>query len=67
MSPSDQLADPPDSTCALVIHPKPETFCNDWVPMTANRECKGQEELAGITNFILIFVSTKHSIFWHYD
>ncbi|KAG1339159.1 putative Two-component response regulator-like PRR73 [Cocos nucifera] len=46
MPPSDQLADPPDSTCALVIHPKPETFCNDLVPMTANRECKGQKELA---------------------
>ncbi|XP_008792544.2 two-component response regulator-like PRR37 isoform X2 [Phoenix dactylifera] len=45
MSPSDQLDDPPESTWAQVIHPKPETFCNDWVPMTANRECKGKKEL----------------------
>ena len=49
MSPSDELSDPPDSTCAQVIHPKPETFCDDWVPMTADRECKGQKEFAGIT------------------
>ncbi|XP_010920961.1 two-component response regulator-like PRR37 isoform X2 [Elaeis guineensis] len=46
MSPSDELSDPPDSTCAQVIHPKPETFCDDWVPMTADRECKGQKEFA---------------------
>ncbi|XP_072984022.1 two-component response regulator-like PRR37 [Typha latifolia] len=46
MSPSDQLADPPDSTCAQVIHPKPEIFCNEWFPMTTNRSCQGQEEFS---------------------
>lgn len=41
MSPSDQLADPHDSTCAQVISDS-EIFCNKWVSMTANRE--GQEQ-----------------------
>ncbi|KAL6598726.1 hypothetical protein ACP70R_005050 [Stipagrostis hirtigluma subsp. patula] len=31
MSP-DQLADPPDSTCAQVIHPKSEICSNRWLP-----------------------------------
>nr|XP_010937775.1 two-component response regulator-like PRR37 isoform X2 [Elaeis guineensis] len=44
VSPSDQLANPPDSTCAQVIHPKPEAFCHDWVSMNANGECEGQIE-----------------------
>ncbi|MQL77333.1 hypothetical protein Taro_009726 [Colocasia esculenta] len=42
-SPSDQLAEAPDSTCAQVIHPKPEIFCNDWVPTCSEyREQKEQ-------------------------
>ncbi|KAG1371616.1 two-component response regulator-like PRR37 [Cocos nucifera] len=44
MPTSDQLANPPDSTCAQVIHPKPEAFCHDWVSMNANGECEGQKE-----------------------
>ncbi|XP_058109973.1 two-component response regulator-like PRR37 isoform X2 [Magnolia sinica] len=49
MSPWDQLAEPHDSTCAQVIHPKPETFCNEWVPMTAIRNCQeSKEQLLGI-------------------
>ncbi|XP_074591645.1 two-component response regulator-like PRR37 isoform X2 [Curcuma longa] len=27
-----------------VIHPNPETFCNDWVPISSNGECQGQKE-----------------------
>lgn len=45
---SDQIADPPDSTCAQVIHPNPETFCNDWVPHPASGECQGQKEPTGM-------------------
>ncbi|RWW40499.1 hypothetical protein BHE74_00054084 [Ensete ventricosum] len=42
MSSSDRLADPPDSTCAQVIHTIPETFCKDLVPTSANRENQGK-------------------------
>lgn len=48
MSSSEQIADPPDSTCAQVIHPNPETFCNDWVPISSNGECQGQKEHTGM-------------------
>ncbi|XP_038988978.1 two-component response regulator-like PRR37 isoform X2 [Phoenix dactylifera] len=44
MSPSDQLASLPDSTCAQVIHPKPDVFYHDWAPMNANGEYEGQKE-----------------------
>ncbi|OEL26258.1 Two-component response regulator-like PRR37, partial [Dichanthelium oligosanthes] len=43
MSP-DQLADPPDSTCAQVIHPKSEICCNRCLPGTNNRNCKKQKD-----------------------
>ncbi|KAK7822403.1 two-component response regulator-like aprr7 [Quercus suber] len=33
MSPWEQLADAPDSTCARVIHSRPEAFGNNWVPV----------------------------------
>ncbi|KAF3331685.1 two-component response regulator-like PRR37 isoform X2 [Carex littledalei] len=39
LSPSDQLADPPDSTCAQVIHPKAENYCDDWLPIATQNEC----------------------------
>ncbi|XP_077214816.1 two-component response regulator-like PRR37 [Tasmannia lanceolata] len=45
ISPSDLVADPQDSTCALVIHLKPETCCNEWVPKTATRESQEQKKL----------------------
>ncbi|XP_042469111.1 two-component response regulator-like PRR73 isoform X2 [Zingiber officinale] len=45
MSPQDQIADSPDSTCAQVIHPNPGTFCNDWVPISSNGGRQGQKEL----------------------
>eukprot|EP00268_Persea_americana_P006289 TRINITY_DN1227_c0_g1_i1.p1 TRINITY_DN1227_c0_g1~~TRINITY_DN1227_c0_g1_i1.p1 ORF type:complete len:798 (-),score=213.60 TRINITY_DN1227_c0_g1_i1:1223-3616(-) len=40
-SPWDQLTDPHDSTCAQVVHPKPETFCKEWMSMTT-KECQEQ-------------------------
>ncbi|PAN10371.1 hypothetical protein PAHAL_2G090200 [Panicum hallii] len=43
MSP-DQLADPPDSTCAQVIHPKSEICSNRLLPGTANRNFKKQKD-----------------------
>ncbi|OEL19997.1 Two-component response regulator-like PRR73 [Dichanthelium oligosanthes] len=43
MSP-DQLADPPDSTCAQVIHPKSEICSNKWLPTANKRNCKKQKE-----------------------
>ncbi|XP_077232958.1 two-component response regulator-like PRR37 [Tasmannia lanceolata] len=45
ISPSDQAYDPYDSTCALIIHPKPETLRNKWVPNTTTWECQEQKEL----------------------
>ncbi|XP_057511684.1 two-component response regulator-like PRR37 [Actinidia eriantha] len=44
MSPWDQLADPPDSTCAQDIHSRPEAFSNNWVPITVTRKCHGQDD-----------------------
>ncbi|GJN08223.1 hypothetical protein PR202_ga26119 [Eleusine coracana subsp. coracana] len=43
MSP-DQLADPPDSTCAQVIHPKSEICSNKWLPTANKRNGKKQKE-----------------------
>ncbi|KAG2639298.1 hypothetical protein PVAP13_2NG610075 [Panicum virgatum] len=43
MSP-DQLADPPDSTCAQVIHPKSEICSNRWLPGTNSRNFKKQKD-----------------------
>ncbi|KAK9284061.1 hypothetical protein L1049_012321 [Liquidambar formosana] len=44
MSPWEQLADPPDSTCAPVIHSRPEAYGNNWEFMTATRECQEQDD-----------------------
>ncbi|EOY18478.1 Pseudo response regulator, putative isoform 5 [Theobroma cacao] len=38
ISPWDQLADPPHSTCAQVIHSRHEVLGDSWVPVTATRE-----------------------------
>ncbi|XP_062210848.1 two-component response regulator-like PRR73 [Phragmites australis] len=43
MSPG-QLADPPDSTCAQVIHPKSEICSNKWLPTANKRNSKKQKE-----------------------
>lgn len=47
MSP-DQLADPPDSTCAQVIHLKSDICSNRWLPCTSNKNSKKQKETNGI-------------------
>uniref|UniRef100_A0A2N9EEY1 CCT domain-containing protein n=1 Tax=Fagus sylvatica TaxID=28930 RepID=A0A2N9EEY1_FAGSY len=44
MSPRQQLAGAPDSTCARVIHSRPEAFGNNWVPVIATREREGQDD-----------------------
>ncbi|KAF8397608.1 hypothetical protein HHK36_016528 [Tetracentron sinense] len=45
MLPWDQLADPPESTCAQFIHSKPEAFRNHWVhTTTTTSECQQQDE-----------------------
>ncbi|CAK9144185.1 unnamed protein product [Ilex paraguariensis] len=49
MLPWDQLADPPDSTCAQVIYLMPEAFSNNWEPTTATGEChKHDDELEDV-------------------
>ncbi|EXC33207.1 Two-component response regulator-like protein [Morus notabilis] len=40
MSPGGQWADTPDSTCAQVIHTKPEKCSNRWVHSTETKECQ---------------------------
>ncbi|XP_057956346.1 two-component response regulator-like PRR73 [Malania oleifera] len=44
LSPWDQLADAPDSTCAQVIHTKPETVSDTWVHITETKEYREQDE-----------------------
>ncbi|KAA8539379.1 hypothetical protein F0562_026071 [Nyssa sinensis] len=44
MFPWDQLVDPPDSTCAQVIHSRPRAFSNNWVHTTATRERHGHND-----------------------
>ncbi|KAF5751502.1 putative sensory transduction histidine kinase [Tripterygium wilfordii] len=44
LSPSCPLVDGPDSTCAQVIHLKPETYGNKWVHVTETKECPEQDE-----------------------
>nr|QEX51315.1 two-component response regulator-like PRR73 isoform X1 [Cymbidium ensifolium] len=45
MSPCGQLACPHDSTCAQVIHPKPEAFCSKKVPMNPGMDWKEQKKI----------------------
>ena len=47
MSP-DQLVDPPDSTCAQVIHPISEICSNKWLPGANKRNSKKQKDNKGI-------------------
>ncbi|XP_052311006.1 two-component response regulator-like PRR73 isoform X5 [Populus trichocarpa] len=46
MSPWDQdhLSDPPDSTCAQVIHSRPEACDNSWVPLATMKKCGEQDD-----------------------
>lgn len=48
MSPSDQLAECPDSTCAQVIHSNAEITGSRRVPVTAAKECQDHEERCGM-------------------
>ncbi|XP_040994130.1 two-component response regulator-like PRR37 isoform X2 [Juglans microcarpa x Juglans regia] len=48
ISPPDQITDGPDSTCAQVIHTKPEKFSNRWVHVTETKECPEQDEQHGV-------------------
>ncbi|XP_042475340.1 two-component response regulator-like PRR73 isoform X2 [Macadamia integrifolia] len=43
MSLWNQIADPPGSTCAQIIHPKTEAFDNEG-PVTTKRDCEEQDE-----------------------
>jgi hypothetical protein len=49
MSPWDQdhLSDPPDSTCAQVIHSRPEACDNSWVPLATTKKCGEQDDELG--------------------
>ncbi|XVE68999.1 hypothetical protein DITRI_Ditri09bG0114600 [Diplodiscus trichospermus] len=40
----DQLVNPTDSTCAQVIHSRPEVLGNSWVPVTATRKGDGLDD-----------------------
>ena len=48
MSPWDQVADPPDSTCAQVIHSRPESLGNNLVPVTITKDYEGQDDALGM-------------------
>ncbi|CAK7325569.1 unnamed protein product [Dovyalis caffra] len=43
VSPWDQVVDPPDRTCAQVIHSKPEEGDNNWVPVAATTK-RGEQD-----------------------
>ncbi|GAV63722.1 Response_reg domain-containing protein [Cephalotus follicularis] len=43
-SPCERLADPPYSTCAQFINARPESLCNNWVPVTATWVYEGQDD-----------------------
>lgn len=47
MSPWNELADPPDSTCAQVIHSRPEALSATWVPANATRRCLNEKDELG--------------------
>ena len=47
ISPRNQLADARDSTCAQVIHTKPETSISNCVHVTEPKGCQEQDEQLG--------------------
>jgi pseudo-response regulator 7 len=49
VSPPDQIADAPDSTCAQVIHKKLEKVGNRRVHVTETKECPEQDEQLGMS------------------
>lgn len=44
MSLWDDLAEPPDSTCAQFIRSRPEAHSSNWVPINATRKSERQDE-----------------------
>lgn len=48
LSPMDQLADAPHSTCAQVIHTKTETLSNQWVHVIETKEGQGTDDQPGM-------------------
>nr|GME12905.1 two-component response regulator-like PRR37 isoform X1 [Ipomoea batatas] len=44
MLPWNELPEPPDSTCAQVIHSRPEAQRANWVPTIATREYQDEED-----------------------
>lgn len=46
ISPSEQLAGPHYTTCARVIHPRPESFFNQKIPLNTCMDCKEQKKFA---------------------
>nr|XP_034928833.1 two-component response regulator-like PRR37 isoform X3 [Populus alba] len=50
MLPWDQLADPPDSTFAQVIHSRPEA-CDNWVPLATTKKFGKQDD--ELDNFVM--------------
>lgn len=51
MSPWDDLADPPDSTCAQVIHSRPEAHSSNLVPVNATRKAQKCDDDPGSMTF----------------
>lgn len=47
-SPWEELADPPDSTCAQVIHSRPEAFASSWVPTPAEEHGERENQLDNV-------------------
>lgn len=47
MLPWNELPEPPDSTCAQVIHSRPEAQSANWVPTIATREYQDEEDDQG--------------------
>jgi len=51
MLPWDQLADPPDSTFAQVIHSRSEA-CDNWVPLATTKKFGKQDDELGLYGFL---------------
>lgn len=57
----DQFADPHDSTCAQVNHPRQEAFGNNWVPENATRSPVAQDDELG--GHLLLICTYTGSLF----
>lgn len=53
MSPSYQLTDAPDSTCAQVIRTEPGTFSNRWMHVADTKDYQEQDEQLGMPSSII--------------